>query len=174
VFPVFVSQPLAALLSQLPQPVSQAVTRQAPVVHDSVAWSSAQAAPQAPQSPSVRRLVSQPSDGAPLQLPQPLLQASTVHCEEAQPGVPFGAEHETPQPPQLAGSVVVKVSHPLTALSSQSAVPGVAQKEQPHVPVVHLGVQPEEGHTVEQPPQWLTSILVLTSQPLAGLPSQSM
>jgi hypothetical protein len=170
---VAVSQPLAAAPSQLPHPGSQAVTRHVPVLHDSVAWARSHAVPQVPQSVSVCRLVSQPSVATPLQSAHPALQLATVHCEFAQPAVPFGAEHSAPHPPQLFGSVVVVVSHPLPGLLSQSAVPGTGHVEHPQTPVVHFGVHPAVGHLFGQLPQWFTSLLRFTSHPLLGSPSQS-
>jgi hypothetical protein len=65
---MLVSQPLEAALSQLPQPVSQAATAQVPVLHAPVAWAGAHATEHAPQSVSVRMLVSQPLAGLPSQL----------------------------------------------------------------------------------------------------------
>ena len=65
---VFVSQPLVWLLSQLPQPVSQLLTRQFPVEQVSVALSRLHTLPQLPQCESDVRLASQPLLGLPSQL----------------------------------------------------------------------------------------------------------
>jgi hypothetical protein len=43
----------------------------------------------------------------------------------------------------------------------------------PHTPATQLGVAPPGvGQTLPQVPQWLTLVWVLTSHPLAALPSQ--
>ncbi len=69
-------------------------------------------------------------------------------------------------------SVFVSRSHPLARLLSQSARPALHVK--PQLPLEQVGVAPARaGHGLLQPPQWAVSTLVLRSQPLAGLPSQS-
>lgn len=150
---VLVSQPFDAIPSQSPQPGSHTVTRHAPEEHDSVACGRSQIVSHAPQSVSARRFLSQPSDATPLQLPHPGLQPATVHTPPEHPDVPFGVTHAAPQPPQLAGSVVVVVSQPLLGSLSQSAVPGSGQVEHPQLPAVHLGVHTEDGHLFGQVPQ---------------------
>ena len=65
-----VSQPLAALPSQLPKPGLQLATVHAPAAQPAVALASEQAAPQAPQCAGVTvTLVSQPLAALPSQLP---------------------------------------------------------------------------------------------------------
>lgn len=87
-------------------------------------------------------------------------------------GVPFVLLHASAQPPQLLTSVLVLTSQPLLACPSQSAVPGL-QAEQLQAPATQLGVPFGHEQTVPQPPQLLTSVWVLTSQPFAALLSQS-
>ena len=66
---VLVSQPLAALLSQLPQPALHAIW-QVELEQDAVPWVALQALPQPPQLPAdVARLASQPLRGLPSQSP---------------------------------------------------------------------------------------------------------
>lgn len=69
--PVLVSQPLLASPSQLPNPTVQSTSSHTPVEQLAVALARAHCTPQAPQSLVVRRLVSQPSLGLPLQSAQP-------------------------------------------------------------------------------------------------------
>lgn len=65
---VCVSQPFAALPSQLAKPVLHAVIAQLPVEHDAVALTRVQLVPQLPQSAVVRSDVSQPFVGSLSQL----------------------------------------------------------------------------------------------------------
>lgn len=69
-----VSQPLASLPSQLPQPPLQEAIRQDPEEHVAVAFVREQLVPQERQLVRVLRRVSQPFPGPPLQSPQPPLQ----------------------------------------------------------------------------------------------------
>ena len=74
--------------------------------------------------------------------------------------------------PQFKLSLVVLVSQPLTALPSQSAKP--AEQAKPHAPAMHVALAlAAPPHTMPQPLQLLTSVSLLTSQPLARMPSQS-
>jgi hypothetical protein len=90
-----------------------------------------------------------------------------------QAGTPFGAVHTTLHPPQLFKSFRMLTSHPLPGSPSQSAVPEVTHDEHPQTPASHFGGQPVSGQGAAHPPQWLTLVLVFTSQPLAAIPSQS-
>lgn len=63
------SQPSAGLPLQSRKRPTQAVSAQTPVVHDSVAFASAQSTPHAPQFASAFSGVSQPFEGSPSQLP---------------------------------------------------------------------------------------------------------
>ena len=80
--------------------------------------------------------------------------------------------HPIPQPPQLPLSVCVSTSHPLAAVPSQLAKPGL------HAPMTHVPVEqvaPALGklHWIPHPPQLFTSLpCVAVSQPLLAMPSQ--
>jgi hypothetical protein len=91
-FCVMVSQPFAALLSQLPYPVTQEEIAQVPVAHVVLALDSAHATPQAPQSVFVSRLASQPFAGSPSQLPVPVAQLAQPHTPATQLAEPLGHE----------------------------------------------------------------------------------
>jgi hypothetical protein len=84
---------------------------------------------------TVRRLVSQPSLGLPLQSAHPAAHVGTQlplwHDVE-----PLALVHALPQAPQFA-SVDRLVSHPLLGCASQSANPGV-QAPMTHAPEVQL------------------------------------
>ena len=85
--------------------------------------------------------------------------------------MPFATKHALPQPPQLLTSSAVLASQPLAALPSQSAS-GLEQAEMPHTPFTQFGVPPAAEHTLPQPPQLSTLLVVSISQPLAALSSQ--
>jgi hypothetical protein len=84
------------------------------------------------------------------------------------------SSQSSPQLPQFNGSVFVLTSQPSEGSPLQSAK-GPTHETYLHRlaeqagPVVWGGV----GHAVTQEPQWLTLLLVSTSQPFVGLPSQS-
>jgi hypothetical protein len=77
----------------------------------------------------------------------------------------------TPQPPQLL-SVFRFVSQPFEYKPSQSANP-LAHERTAQLPAVHVGVPLATKHAMPQPPQLFTSVVVVVSQPLPALPSQS-
>ncbi len=80
-------------------------------------------------------------------------------------------EHCTPHAPQLFASMTVLRSQPLSGSASQLAQPATHVK--PHTPAAHVGVLCGGVlHGAPQAPQLFTSVTALTSQPLAGLPSQ--
>lgn len=118
----FASHPLVrASLSQLPQPLSQAIEH-APAEHAGVPWLVLHAAPHAPQCCGlVSRSVSQPLPGLPSQSPS----VEGLHCEQphvpaVHVGTPLGHVHAFPQMPQWATLVAWFVSQPLAGLPSQS------------------------------------------------------
>src|SRR5579883_1604366 len=78
-------------------------------------------------------------------------------------------EQTMPQPPQFIGSVATLVEQESVPL--QSAVP--VGQEMPQTPPLQAAVPLGTLHTWLQAPQLLASLLPLTSQPLAGFPSQS-
>jgi hypothetical protein len=170
--PVLVSHPFDALPSQLPKPALQFPTPQAPEAQVGVAFASAHAAAQRPQFEGlVSRLVSQPLRALPSQSPQFAAQLSTTHAPALQPGTALGREHRAPQPPQWFTSPRVSVSQPLVTLPSQ--LPHPAPHVMPQAPPPHEGAPLTALHTFAQRPQCDTELLVLVSQPLAALPSQS-
>ncbi len=94
----------------------------------------------------------------------------TLATHAAEP--PAGAAHVLPQRPQWAVVVRVSTSQPLPAMPSQSAKPGL------HAPTAHAlaaqaAVPFETEQRLPQRPQLPVSARRSTSQPLAGLPSQS-
>jgi len=76
-----------------------------------------------------------------------------------------------PQAPQLLTSLVVLVSQPLAALPSQLAQPALHEPMAQALPT-QVEVACAALHTLPQELQLLTSLVVLTSQPLVALPSQ--
>jgi hypothetical protein len=97
--PTLTSQPLAPLPSQSRRVPRQPPMVQLPPVQFAVAPAKAHTRPQAPQSPSVERLASQPLPTMPSQSPKPglhrIVQRLPTHV-----GVPFVVGHAIPQPPQ--------------------------------------------------------------------------
>lgn len=76
-----------------------------------------------------------------------------------------------PQAPQLV-LVVVEVSQPLEARVSQSAKPAT-HEDTVHAPALHPAIALVRLHVLLQVPQENTEDVMFTSQPFAGLPSQS-
>jgi hypothetical protein len=72
----------------------------------------------------VLRLVSQPSETWPLQLPNPALHA-IEHAPAVHAGFPLVVEQADPHAPQLDVLVCVFVSHPLPGKPSQSPRPAL-------------------------------------------------
>lgn len=102
---MLVSQPFAALPSQLAKPALHEATPHAPAEQPAVPFSTAgQTLPQAPQLVTLDAvLVSQPS-APPLQSLKGALQR-IPQTPPPQTAAPFGAPPQTlPQPPQFAGS----------------------------------------------------------------------
>lgn len=113
-----VSQPLFALLSQLPQPELHAIWQEPPE-QEGVPCVELQTAPHAPQcAVLVAVLVSQPLATFPSQFPQPEEQ-EMLQLPETHEGVPLFVLHASPQPPQCEVLELVCVSHPLVTLLSQ-------------------------------------------------------
>lgn len=74
------------------------------------------------------------------------------------------------QLPQCA-DVSRRASQPLASFPSQ--LPEPSKHTIPQCPNVHTGIAPGDGHRIPHPPQWLKSVRVSVSQPLAAIPSQS-
>jgi len=131
-----------------------------------------QARPQAPQlALSVCAFTSQPSPACPLQSRNPLTHDATLHAPPLQAPEALGGRQAIPQPPQWASEPLVSVSHPVTALPSQSPQPALQSSE--HAPLVQRGEPFCDGHTLLHAPQLLTSPAMLVSQPLEVTRSQS-
>src|SRR5438094_7416902 len=87
---MLVSQPFAALPSQLPDPALHAATPHAPAEHAAVPLAAEHTVPHAPQLLTLlATLVSHPSAPLLLQSLNPALHAATTHAPLAQAGVPF-------------------------------------------------------------------------------------
>jgi hypothetical protein len=163
-----VSQPLAELPSQLPQPELQVPSVQTPPTQLSLALARSQTLPQPPQLDSVLVLVSQPLFGLPSQLAQPVAQLG-LQVPLVQVVVPLALVQAVPQTPQLL--VVFRlVSQPLAALLSQLPQPALqvieqAPSEQEALPFVLL-------QALLQVPQLLRFVWRLVSQPSAVTPLQ--
>jgi hypothetical protein len=169
---VLVSQPLAALPSQLPKPALHAPSTHAPPEHVDAALARAQAIPQPPQfAVLVAVLASQPFIALPSQLAKPVLQAPSAQLPPAQVAPAFAKEQAIPQPPQFIALERVSVSQPFIALLSQLAKPAL-QAPSAQLPPAQLAAAFAKEHTVPQVPQFITLALVSVSQPLAGFMSQ--
>jgi len=163
------SQPLPVLPSQLAKPGLQPST-QPPATQLTEPPGFVQWFPHEPQLlMSLFVLVSQPLVLLPSQSAAPELQDG-AHALFEQLVVPFGFKQRVPHAPQSFVLFVRFVSQPLPALPSQLPRP-----------VLHIGAQapptqavvpPEFVHCLPQPPQLLTLVSRLVSQPLFGFPSQ--
>jgi hypothetical protein len=166
-----VSQPSLALALQLPHPLLQEM-EQALSAHAGVPLVELQTVPHAPQLlMSLVRFFSQPLLAFPSQLPYPELQAPNVQVPPGHDSAALARSQSCPHAPQFE-TVFRGVSHPLPELPSQSPKPGL-QFEQPQVPPTQFGVPLGQLQAFPQLPQLLTSELVVVSQPLVALPSQS-
>jgi len=97
----------------------------------------------------------------------------TAHMPSTHRDIAFGMVQEMPQAPQFRVSFVTFTSHPFERrLPSQSANPDSQAPTQTPSPQMGVGMW-ALGQAPPQPPQCLASVLVLTSQPLLGSPSQS-
>jgi hypothetical protein len=117
---VLVSQPSFGSPLQSPKPELHAGAH-TPPLQLVVPFAFEQAVPHAPQLPmSLPRLVSQPLETSPSQLPKPELQLIEQVLPE-QDGTPPALLHACPQPAQWLGSFVVFTSQPFASSPSQSA-----------------------------------------------------
>ncbi len=120
---------------------------------------------------SLLRFTSQPLATLPSQLAKPALQLAMVHAPLAQPAVALASEQTLLQAPQLVGLVVVLISQPLATTPSQ--FPRPAAQTMLHTPPAHPAVPPEFEQRAPQPPQWFTSVKMVTSQPSLDVALQS-
>ncbi|MBK8694091.1 MAG: hypothetical protein IPN17_17860 [Deltaproteobacteria bacterium] len=182
-----ISQPLGTSPSQSRKPAAQEATVHAPAAQPAVPLITVHARPQVPQwATVVLVLVSQPLLRLPSQLPSPELQAME-HTPPLHAGVPpllgqrlpqlAGMPDTTGPPmPQLLTLLSVVVSQPLPSMPSQLPRPTPHTTiEMRHIPAVHTGLAPvgAEQRVPQAPQLEMSPIAVFTSQPLAGLPSQS-
>jgi hypothetical protein len=120
---VLISQPLAALPSQLPKPALHVIP-QVPAGQVAVPLVVLQTVLQDPQCSGLLRLVSQPLTGLLSQSPKPAAQP-IPQLPAVQVGVPPEVEHLVPQALQLLMSVLRLTSQPLLGRPSQSAKPAL-------------------------------------------------
>jgi hypothetical protein len=132
----------------------------------------AQARPQAPQfARSLLSAISQPFVALLSQFAKPAPQAPRAQVPVAQVAEALAKAQTRPQAPQLRTSVCVSTSQPFAALPSQLPKPALhATPQAPDAQVAEAFAR--GGHTVPQAPQFAALVLVLTSHPLAGSPSQ--
>ena len=141
-----VSQPVAVIPSQLPQPRSQVPMPQVLAEHVAVACAKLQRFMHAPQFEVLLvRFVSQPLDAIPSQLPQPALHPPMAHAPLIQDCVVCARLQTLPHMPQFVALVVTSVSQPLTGLLSQ--FPCEASQVQV---LVHGKAVPGAGHQALQ------------------------
>ncbi len=132
-----------------------------------------QLVPQAPQLAASRENeASQPSALFPLQLPKPVAQVMPQPVRMLHVGVAFApGAHTRPQALQLL-VVVSETSQPSAALALQFPKP--RRHESPHTPAEHDAVELGPlAHARAHIPQLARSVCRFTSQPFAGLRSQS-
>jgi hypothetical protein len=157
---VLVSQPLAALPSQLPKPRVQAPTPQVPAAQVGIAtFVRLQTVPHPPQfAGSTWVLTSQPSPVLLLQLAKPALQV-IPHAPDAQVAAAFvRTGHTLLHAPQCAAVLVVLVSQPSAALLLQLPKP-VLQVPTPQVPNAQVCVATlPRAHARPQAPQFATLV----------------
>ncbi len=171
---VLVSQPLATLPSQSPKPAAQVIA-QAPARHEALPFVVEQALPQRPQCEALARVsVSQPLLGLPSQSAKPGLHEATPQRPPAQVAVALGRLHAAPHAPQWGAAESRSVSQPLDSLPSQSPrVVGEHTRVDSQRPAAQRAPALGKEHAVPHAPQCKVFTRVSTSQPLAGLPSQS-
>jgi hypothetical protein len=167
----FTSQPVDARPSQFPKPALQA-TAQDPSAQLAVPLVPLHTVGHVPQcATDVSVFVSQPFEETASQLPNPALQAPSVQTLLVQVSLAFARLQTAPQAPQLARLEVRFVSQPSPESPLQSPSPAV-QLAMPHTAPTQFAVPPPAGQTLPHVLQLLTSVFVLVSQPLFGLPSQ--
>jgi hypothetical protein len=161
------SQPLVALLSQLPKPPLQVPRLQVPVLQLALAFGRVQATLQPPQWALVlsgcSQVVPSLSQSA---LPEGQLDNEQTPPEQVRASLTPQAALQAPQWVLLVSGV----SQPLLALPSQLPQPGL-QAPRVQVPEPQLAAALVRLHVTLQPPQWVL-LVSACSQPLASLASQ--
>jgi hypothetical protein len=163
VFVRLVSQPLAKLPSQLPQPEAQEM-EQDPLVQLGVPLLLPQTTPHPPQW--FRLLLvsaSQPSPYRPLQFKKVPRQLLIAQVPVEQMTVALGAEHALPQLPQCEMLVLMLVSQPSVTPPVQSSYPAAHVIEQ--APALQDGVPWLLLQTAPHALQLFGSVLRFISQP---------
>ncbi len=168
----FTSQPSDDPVLQSPKPALQRCTTQLLEVHPAVAFGSAQTLPHIAQCVAVtRRSVSQPFAALPSQLPK-LAMHAMPQTPMAQTGAPPAELHALPQRPQCEGLVASGASQPFAGSLSQSPKP-MLQAPIAHRPITQAAVALARVHARPHIPHCPAVLRRSTSQPLAGLLSQS-
>jgi len=167
--PSGVSQPVAALASQLPKPALQLPSAQVPLPQLAVAFAREQATLQPPQWVLLVNACSQPLDVLLSQLPKPLLHAPKTQLPVAQLSVAPGKSQVVLHALQFA--VLVRgASQPVLARRSQSPKPPL-QAPSAQVPVLQLSPAFARSHVAPHAPQFVVELSGV-SQPLAAFRSQ--
>ena len=142
---------------------------QAPRLHEAVPLTELHAAPHAPQLLTlVWRLVSQPFEPLPSQLPKPLLQVGE-HTLLTHAVVPLGLTHALVHEPQCE-IVLSGTSQPLVARPSQLPNP-LSHAPSTQLPVAHDSDAFARSHAEPHEPQ-SDRVLSEVSQPSSGSPLQ--
>ena len=148
-----VSQPLASLPSQFPEPALHAASTHAPATHDGDAWAKPHARPHEPQLDVFEASVtSHPSAGSPLQSAKPALHRATAQAPAVHAATPSATRQTAPHVRQFITSAWRSVSQPFAATPSQSARPG-AHVERVHTPPEHDPAPPGKLQAFAQIPQ---------------------
>jgi nicotinate-nucleotide--dimethylbenzimidazole phosphoribosyltransferase len=166
---VLVSQPLAAAPSQSPKPAAQPTIEQAPAPQPLAATlASAQTDPQALQLAGSIAVFAQYADG-----PAPQARRGEAQVvPQAPPEQTWPATQAAWHAPQLALSLRASTSQPLAASPSQSRKPA-AQAAIAQTPAPQPGAAWGSAQARPQAPQFAALAVRSTSQPFAGLASQS-
>ncbi len=150
------------------------VNSQVPARQSGVAFARAgQRLAQDPQcATSSRSDASHPLISIVSQLSKPAAQASRTQLDARQSVVALLRVQLRRHPPQCAGATRVSTSQPLARLPSQSAK-DAAHAVYPQAPLTHDAVALNGMHAARHMPQFGRLVRVSTSQPFAGMPSQS-
>jgi hypothetical protein len=165
----FDSQPLLALLSQLPKPELQVIPH-TPPLHVAVPLVLLHEVAQFPQRVGVVLVfVSHPFVALASQLPQPAAHVPSWHVPAGHVAPALANEHALPQVPQFEIWYRL-VSQPLFTLPSQLPQPAVHVGT--HSAFEHVVAPWALEHATPHAPQF-AALVSEVSQPLTGLPSQS-
>lgn len=162
-------------------PLSHAPIAHDPLAHTELAFGYSHRRAQRPQLVVFEsRFASHPSLGSLSQSANRATHSAIVQRPAAHAAAALANEHVVPQAPQfamlgpIAAPMFVSVSQPLATSPSQFAR-GAAHVSGPvpHTPAVQVATIPGAGgQAVRQPPQFIGSVEVSTSQPFSTFPSQ--